>query len=199
MPDRDREIPTQRRQKSMSTPEPATSATIQEMVELEARDRLRTSVSDRIANWISAFAGSMLFVWLHIAWFAAWILLNTSFVGWRFDAFPFGLLTMIVSLEAIFLSTFVLISQNRLSLFADKRSKLDLQVNLISELEVTKVMSLLSDIHQHLGLSKVEDVELQHMQEPTHVAKLADAVDAAEEEAGEKSGAAPKSPVGTQS
>ena len=175
----------------MATTEPATPETIHEMVELETRDRLRTSVSDRIANWISAFAGSMLFVWLHIAWFAVWILLNTS-VGWRFDAFPFGLLTMIVSLEAIFLSTFVLISQNRMSLLADKRSRLDLQVNLISELEVTKVMALLSDIHEHLGLSKGRDVELEHMQEPTDVSRLADAVDAAEEEAGEKSAPAPK-------
>jgi uncharacterized membrane protein len=169
-----------------ATTEPAMPQTIREMVEMEARDRTRMSVSDRIANWISAFAGNMLYVWLHIAWFASWILLNTSFIGWRFDAFPYGLLTMIVSLEAIFLSTFVLISQNRQSLMADKRSKIDLQVNLISELEVTKVMALVSDIHQHLGLTKGQDVEVQRMQEPTHVARVADAVDAAEQEAGDK-------------
>jgi uncharacterized membrane protein len=65
----------------------------------------------RLADWITTFAGSMRFVGLHVAWFAAWILVNLF--GPAFDPFPFGLLTMIVSLEAIFLSTFVLISQNR--------------------------------------------------------------------------------------
>jgi uncharacterized membrane protein len=65
----------------------------------------------RIADWITTFAGSMPFVGLHVAWFAAWIAVNLF--GPAFDPFPFGLLTMIVSLEAIFLSTFVLISQNR--------------------------------------------------------------------------------------
>ena len=75
------------------------------------RARRRESVVLRLADAITAFAGSMLFVALHVVWFAAWVLINL--VGPRFDPFPFGLLTMIVSLEAIFLSTFVLISQNR--------------------------------------------------------------------------------------
>ena len=64
------------------------------------------SVQNRVADWITSFAGSMIFVYVHIVWFAAWILL-------RVESYPFGLLTMIVSLEAIFLSTFVMISQNR--------------------------------------------------------------------------------------
>src|SRR4029079_18346488 len=139
--------------------EPATPQTIHEMVELEVRERVKMSVSDTIADLISMFAGSMLYVWLHIVWFAGWILLNTLVVGWRFDAFPFGLLTMIVSLEAIFLSTFVLISQNRLSLRADKRAKIDLQVNLMAEKEGTKVMDLVLDIHNHLSLTAGRDVE----------------------------------------
>jgi uncharacterized membrane protein len=168
----------------LTTTDLATPQTIHEMVEVEARDRIKISVSDKIANSISGFAGSMLFVWLHVAWFAAWIILNTA--GLQFDGFPYGLLTMIVSLEAIFLSTFVLISQNRQSLLIDKRSKVVLQVNLISELVVTKVMALVSEIHKHLGLSVGQDKEVQRMQEPTHVARLADAVDAAEEEADNK-------------
>lgn len=177
---------------STASTEPATPQTIREMVEIEERDRIRMAVSDRIANWISALAGSMIFVCLHVAWFASWILVNTTRVGWQFDAFPYGLLTMIVSLEAIFLSTFVLISQNRQSLLADRRSKIDLQVNLISELEVTKLMGLVSEIHQHLGLSEGQDVEVERMQERTHVARLADAVDAAEREAREKTTAGSK-------
>jgi len=71
----------------------------------EARKR-RQSIDDRIADKITAFSGSMRFVWLHAIWFAVWI-------GFGVEAYPFGLLTMIVSLEAIFLSTFVMISQNR--------------------------------------------------------------------------------------
>jgi uncharacterized membrane protein len=66
----------------------------------------RRHLESRIADWITGFAGSMTFIYLHVIWFAAWI-------GFRVEAFPFGLLTMIVSLEAIFLSTFVMISQNR--------------------------------------------------------------------------------------
>jgi uncharacterized membrane protein len=75
------------------------------------RARRRASAALRLADWITASAGSMRFVAIHIAWFAVWILINVF--GPAFDPFPFGLLTMIVSLEAIFLSTFVLISQNR--------------------------------------------------------------------------------------
>ena len=73
--------------------------------------RRAASASLRLADSITAFSGSMRFVALHVIWFGAWILLNLTVLD--FDPFPFGLLTMIVSLEAIFLSTFVLISQNR--------------------------------------------------------------------------------------
>ena len=77
----------------------------------ESLIRRRRRLQDRIADRITAFAGSMAFVYLHVAWFAVWIVMNVT--GWRFDPFPFGLLTLIVSLEAIFLSTFVMIGQNR--------------------------------------------------------------------------------------
>jgi uncharacterized membrane protein/CBS domain-containing protein len=81
-------------------------------------EQRRQSMQARIADVITAFAGSMPFVYVHIVWFGAWIAINLGFLGAsRFDRFPFGLLTMIVSLEAIFLSTFVMISQNR----ADER------------------------------------------------------------------------------
>ena len=97
-----------------------------------------------------------------------------------FDPYPFGLLTMIVSLEAIFLATFLLISQNRQALLSDKRAKIDLQINLISEQEVTKLVAMVADIYRHLGIEN-QDEELERMQEPTHVRELADAVDAAEQ------------------
>ena len=91
----------------------------------------RRRLQDRIADRITAFAGSMAFVYLHVAWFAAWIVINVT--GWRFDPFPFGLLTLIVSLEAIFLSTFVMISQNRESARSDLRAKQDFETNALSE------------------------------------------------------------------
>jgi uncharacterized membrane protein len=93
-------------------------------------------VEDRAADRITQFAGSLNFVYLHGAWFGAWILLNVGLLGsaLTFDKFPFGLLTMIVSLEAIFLATFVMVSQNRQAERADIRSRLDFENNLRSEI-----------------------------------------------------------------
>ena len=84
---------------------------------------------------MTAFAGSLNFVYLHSAWFGLWVLLNIGLLGasLEFDKFPFGLLTMIVSLEAIFLSTFVMVSQNRQATRTEVRSQLDFEANLRSE------------------------------------------------------------------
>lgn len=91
---------------------------------------------DRAADQITNFAGSLNFVYLHSVWFGIWILVNVGILGasLKFDKFPFGLLTMIVSLEAIFLSTFVMVSQNRQAARADIRSQLDFETNLRSEI-----------------------------------------------------------------
>ena len=91
---------------------------------------------DRAADQITSFAGSLNFVYLHSIWFGIWVLLNVGILGasLEFDKFPFGLLTMIVSLEAIFLSTFVMVSQNRQAARADIRSQLDFETNLRSEI-----------------------------------------------------------------
>ncbi|OHV41632.1 MULTISPECIES: DUF1003 domain-containing protein [Pseudofrankia] len=90
---------------------------------------------ERFADAVTAFAGSMSFVYLHVGWFTAWILLNQGAFGERiiFDPFPYGLLTMIVSLEAIFLSTFVMISQNRDTRRQNVRADLDYETNVRSE------------------------------------------------------------------
>jgi uncharacterized membrane protein len=91
---------------------------------------------DRIADKVTSFAGSLKFVYIHSVWFGIWIVLNVGLigVGAEFDKFPFGLLTMIVSLEAIFLSTFVMVSQNRQAERADVRSQLDFETNLRAEI-----------------------------------------------------------------
>lgn len=131
------------------------------------------STQDRTADRITWFSGSMLFVYLHVAWFAVWILVNLGWLGVTpFDEFPFGLLTMVVSLEAIFLSTFVLISQNRSSALADKRADLDLQINLLSEREATKLLTLLEAVAKHVGVAMDDDPdleELKHEVNPTEV------------------------------
>jgi uncharacterized membrane protein len=93
--------------------------------------RRRRRLQDRFADGITAFSGSMLFVYLHVIWFTIWIVGNETW--WRFDPFPFGLLTLIVSLEAIFLSTFLLISQNRESSRSEVRSEIDFETNVLSE------------------------------------------------------------------
>src|SRR5215207_4320040 len=85
--------------------------TVAQIIKIEQREKLAMSWSDRIADAITALSGSVLFVGLHVVWFAVWIATNLGLIGLpAFDPFPFGLLTMVVSLEAIFLSTFVLIS-----------------------------------------------------------------------------------------
>ena len=91
---------------------------------------------DRIADRVMSFAGSLNFVYIHSVWFGVWILLNVGILGatLQFDKFPFGLLTMIVSLEAIFLSTFVMVSQNRQAERSDIRSQLDFETNLRAEI-----------------------------------------------------------------
>jgi uncharacterized membrane protein len=90
---------------------------------------------DRAADAVTSFAGSLNFVYLHSVWFGVWILVNIGLIGvaLEFDRFPFGLLTMIVSLEAIFLSTFVMVSQNRQAMRTEVRNQLDFEANLRSE------------------------------------------------------------------
>src|SRR5687768_10885148 len=128
----------------------------------------RRSRSDRMADGITRFSGSMGFVYLHVLWFAAWILYNeAAHRQWlpltAFDPPPFGLLTLVVSLEAIFLATFVLITQNRMSEVADQRADLDLQIDLLAEYEVTRVLVLADAIAEHLGLAAGDDPEIEEL------------------------------------
>ena len=113
---------------------------------------------NRVADRITAFSGSMLFVYIHVIWFGVWIALNVGLikVNHEFDKFPFGLLTMIVSLEAIFLSTFVMISQNRQAARSDLRSELDFENNIRGEIWSVHIGEALG-----LDVDHVEDVVRQ--------------------------------------
>jgi len=125
-------------------------------------------LQDRIADGITAFSGRMLFIYFHVAWFGGWIVLNTGRVGIRpFDPFPYGLLTMIVSLEAIFLSAFVLISQNRIAAESERRADLDLHIGLLTEHELTRALTMLDAIHQTLGIDADPDHELAELEQET--------------------------------
>jgi uncharacterized membrane protein len=133
---------------------PAHYATASERKWLASLQRVQGAAADGITS----FAGSMRFIYIHIAWFAVWIAFNVGLagVGAEFDKFPFGLLTMIVSLEAIFLSTFVMISQNRQATRDNTRNQMDFENNIRSE-----IWSI--HIGQQLGLDvdHVEDVVRQ--------------------------------------
>ncbi len=127
------------------------------------------TTEERIADAITDFSGRMYFVYFHVIWFGIWIIINLGFFGIQpFDPYPFGLLTMIVSLEAIFLSTFVLISQNRISAEADRRADLDLQIGLLTEHELTRVLIMLDAIQDKMGIENDTDEELLELEKNVH-------------------------------
>ena len=134
---------------------------------LAAQHAAQRSMIERIADRLTRIAASTLFLVLHVVWFLAWILSNTGAFGLRpFDPFPFGLLTMIVSLEAIFLSIFVLMAQSRESAVAELREEVSLQVVLRMEEEVTKTLQLVAGLYARLGHQVSIDAELREMLGP---------------------------------
>jgi uncharacterized membrane protein len=130
------------------------------------------SMEQRIAGAVTKFTGSMMFVYIHLAVFGTWILWNLGWFGLPpFDS-SFVVLAMVASVEAIFLSTFVLISQNRSAAQADERADLDLQICLLTEHEVTRLMELTAAIGRSLGVPVADDshvAELQHDVRPEQV------------------------------
>jgi uncharacterized membrane protein len=141
------------------------------VMQAERERREPAGFSHRLADEITRFAGSMTFVAIHVVWYGSWIAWNLI-PGVTFDAPPFSLLTVIVSLEAIFLALFVLISQNRQARRADERQMVDLEVNVIAEQEATKLLRLVADIHKHLGASDEHDPEIDEMLKEVDVGDL---------------------------
>ena len=137
------------------------------IIQLRLKSDRERSIQGRVADSVTAYAGSMAFVHVHVAWFAIWVLLNTGRFGVHpFDPFPYGLLTMVVSLEAIFLSALVLITQNRLSEESEHRADLHLHVGLLAEHELTRVLQMLGAIQDKLGIadhaaSELADLEME--------------------------------------
>ena len=147
---------------------------INAIVKLEESFVNNRTQAERVADSVANFSGSLTFVLIHIFIYGLWILINTGALPLtrRFDPFPFLLLSVVVSLEAIFLSTFVLIKQNRMSKRADQRAHLDLQVNLLSEREMTLVLQMLARIATRLGV-RGSEAKIEELAEETSIEELA--------------------------
>jgi uncharacterized membrane protein len=164
----------------MQTANPA-DENLKAVARLEERARSKRSLVACVSDLITSCAGNEWSVAAHAVWFASWILFNTGMlpVPWKpFDPFPFSLLTSIVSLEAIFLTLFVLASQNRMTQEADKRAHLDLQVDLLAEQEMTVVLRMLREICEHFNLEETTaSDEFRGLIERTDVRDLAERVE----------------------
>lgn len=159
-----------------------TQQNVDAVLKLEQKAREQRTSADRIAEAIANFCGSMTFVWVHVAWFGGWILINLIPGITHIDPFPFTFLTLVVSLEAIFLSTFILISQNHDTRISERRSHLDLQLNLLSEQENTKMIAMLQAIAARVGAELSPDPHIDALSQETQPEKLVQQIEEHEEE-----------------
>ena len=140
---------------------------------IKAQHAAERTWMEALAEQLNSVASSTPFLVTHALWFTGWVLWNTGLLGLEaFDPFPFGLLTMIVSLEAIFLTIFVLMAQKRDSAIAELREEMSLQVALRLEEEVTKTLQLVAGLYTRLGHKVGEDPELHEMLQPLDIAKI---------------------------
>ena len=150
---------------------------IRTMAELERRQEEKRSLGERVSGRLVGVFGSLPFVLLHLVFFASWLAVN---LGWisavrPFDPFPFGILALLVSGEGVFLAMFILIAGNRLSRESDARAHLDLQLSMLAEAEVTKLLALLRDLSRKLGHDPhLADAVLADLAKPTDLPAIAD-------------------------
>lgn len=152
--------------------EELTQQNVQEILQLEKAAKEERTRSELVAEAIANFCGSMTFVWVNVVWFGSWILINVLPGIPHIDPFPFTFLTLAVSLEAIFLSTFILISQNHETKISERRNHLDLQINLLSEQENTRMIEMLQAIAEKVGADLKPDPHLQALSEKTEPERL---------------------------
>ncbi len=140
--------------------------------------------SDKVADRIGRFAGSMTFVWIHLAIVAWWVATNVAAIpGPRFDA-DFVKLATAASVEAIFITTFVLVTQNRMAAAAEKRAELDLQISLLAEHELTRLVRLANAVARRLGVEEGHDPELADIERDVSAEKVLDRIEQVEGDAG---------------
>ena len=165
---------------------------IEAIARMESDFNQQRSFSHRLVDGIADFCGTISFVLLHVVIYGAWILINLGVlpVAPRFDPYPFMLLSVLVGLEAIFLSTFVLMKQNRMGQRADDRAHLDLQVNLLAEREMTLLLQMVHGISERMGV-RTHHEDLRELLEETSVEAMATELQKAMET---ETGPAPETP-----
>jgi uncharacterized membrane protein len=169
------------------TVEDLTNRNVQTIVRLEETAKANRDRTDRMADAIARFCGSFTCVWVHLIWFGGWVVINVLPGVPHFDPFPFTFLTLVVSLEAIFLSTFILISQNHETRLSERRNQLDLQINLLTEQENTKMLKLLERIAEKVGARTDDDPSLHVLEEATRPEKLVEQIEEATKQTAAKS------------
>ena len=153
---------------------------IRVIADMERRALHDRTPADRLSDAVARVTGNGLFAAGNVALFASWIIINTGMPGGiePFDPFPFNLLTLAVSLEAIFLAIFVLMSQNRMTRAADKRAHLDLQIDLLAEQELTTMLRMLQALCAKLGVDvEISDEHMRQLLHETDIHKLASALE----------------------
>jgi len=161
-----------------------TDQNVRTIVDLERAAKQASGTADTISSAIARFCGSMTFVLVHVVWFGAWIAFNAWPGLPHPDPFPFTFLTLVVSLEAIFLSTFLLMSQNQENRLTERRSQLDLQINLLTEQENTKMLEMLQRIAEKVGASSGDDPDLEVLEKATRPEKLLEQIEKASQTPG---------------
>src|SRR6202047_2031685 len=135
----------------------------------------RRSSSERLADAVGGFAGSLSFVMLHLVFLIGWLLVNSGKIPWArpFDPYPFSLLGVIVAVEAVILSSFILMRQNRMMRRGERRDHLNLQVDLLAEKEITTLLKMVRAICERMGLqSIVEDKDIRELSKNTSIESL---------------------------
>lgn len=154
-----------------------TERNVRAIARLDEEARAQRGWASRFAGAVTRWCGSIAFAAAHAVFFAGWILFNTLPGSWHFDPYPFTFLTLVVSLEAIFLATFILVAQNEENRLAERRNALDLQINLLTEQENTKMLRMLQCIARQVG-AKLEDdpaiAALEQATRPDHLARQID-------------------------
>src|SRR5206468_7813251 len=149
-----------------------------------AEEDARANAEERIARAITRFSGSMRFVYLHLLLYGGWIALNLGWIGPLRPWDPsFVVLAMVASVEAIFLSTFILITQNRMAAAADRRAELDVQISLLAEAEITKLVEMVSEIADRMDVPLANEEDVQEMKERVQPEVVLDAIEEAQTEA----------------
>jgi uncharacterized membrane protein len=165
--------------------ESSLNSSLKRNIEALRRRRLEeeatASAEQRLASAITRFTGSMRFVYLHLAVYGAWIVANLAWVpGVRPWDPTFVILAMVASVEAIFLSTFILITQNRMAAAADRRAELDVQISLLAEAEITKLVELVSKIAERMDVPDAEAAEVEEMKRRVEPEAVLDAIERSE-------------------